>query len=401
MSKKPVIVIFGAGNIGRGFIGQLFSQAGYDVVLIDAVESLVEQLNQAGEYPLQLVSNESDQTLMIGPVSARSIKNQNDVNEAILNADIMATAVGVPILPLLAGPLASALQYRRAQGREDPLDVLVCENKLGAGDYLKNLIAKADSSLSEMLENKIGFVETSIGRMVPVLSDAERAANPLLIRSEPYSELPVDASGFKNEIPAIKNIKPFAPFHFYHQRKLFIHNMGHALTAYLGYLSGYSTIDQAIAKPEIRKLVESAMRQVGTALAKAYNVDFSLLEEHILDLLNRFGNRKLGDTVDRVGRDPLRKLSGEDRLAGALKFAVEQGFEPFGIASGFAAAICFDAKDDPTAGTVAAMIRETGIDGFLQEHSGLAGSSELDHWRRIICSQIEIIRAVRPVNSEI
>jgi mannitol-1-phosphate 5-dehydrogenase len=401
MNKKPVIVIFGAGNIGRGFIGQLFSQGGYDVVLIDAVESLVSLLNQAGEYPLQLVSNDSDQTIMIGPVSARSIKQQQDVNEAILNADIMATAVGVPILPLLAGPLAEALRYRQDQGRVEPLDILVCENKLGAGDYLKKLIGDAGPGLGDMLENRIGFVETSIGRMVPVLSEAERKANPLLIRSEPYSELPVDAAGFKNKIPAIDNIKPFEPFHFYHQRKLFIHNMGHALTAYLGYLSGYKTIDQAIIRPGIRQLVENAMRQVGAALSRAYNVDFALLEDHILDLLNRFGNRKLGDTVDRVGRDPLRKLSEEDRLAGALKFAVEQGYEPFGIAAGFAAAICFDAKDDPTAETVAAMIGQAGIDGFLQEHSGLTGSVEFDRWRKIICSQIEIIHAIRPLNNEI
>lgn len=401
MKQKPVIVIFGAGNIGRGFIGQIFSQGGYDVVLIDAVESLVDGLNAAGEYPLQLVSNDSDQTLLIGPVSARRIQDQKAVNEAILAADIMATAVGVPILPLLAGPLAKALTYRKQQGRLDPLDILVCENKLGAGDYLRELIQEAEPDLVDLLTDRIGFVETSIGRMVPVLSPGERKDNPLLIRSEPYSELPVDAAGFRGAIPDIANIKAFTPFHFYHERKLYIHNMGHALTAYLGYLAGCHTIAQAISRTEIRRLVENAMRQVGHALSKHYQVDFMTIEEHIIDLLNRFGNRKLGDTVDRVGRDPLRKLSAEDRLAGALKFVVDQGFEPFGIASGFAAAICFDPYEDPTAAEVAEQIRELGLDAFLQEHSGLKGDPGLERWRRLICSEVELIRAIRPENSAI
>lgn len=399
MSKsKPSIVIFGAGNIGRGFIGQLFSRADYEVILIDADEVLVHALNESGKYPIHLVSEEGNQDLVIGPVRALLISDRQAVNEAVSSADIMATAVGVPVLQYVAGPIADALQYRSMSGNTNPLDILVCENKMDAGTYLKGLILSADPSLETILEEKTGFVETSIGRMVPVLPQQERLQNPTLVRTEPYHELPVDAAGFKGTVPAIPALKPFAPFHFYHQRKLYIHNMGHALTAYLGWLIGCETIAEAIAMPEVRSLIEHAMRQVGEALSKEYGVPFSELDEHIQDLLHRFANRQLGDTVARVGRDPLRKLSADDRLIGALIYTLNRGIEPFFIAIGIAAAISFAPEGDSSAAELKVMVSQTGLDQFLQSYCKLTGSCTLDHWRGMIVAQDAMLRIINKKN---
>jgi hypothetical protein len=155
------MAVFGAGNIGRGVIGQIFSQSGYDVVFIDAVESLVNELNAKGYYPLELVTNDETITYEIGPVSACLAQNQEQVNQIISKADAMATAVGVPVLPKIAPGLAAAFAARKASGNNSELDILVCENKLGAGDYLRSLILEINPDLKMMLENKIGFVETS------------------------------------------------------------------------------------------------------------------------------------------------------------------------------------------------------------------------------------------------
>lgn len=386
-TSKPSIVIFGAGNIGRGFIGQLFYQANYDVILVDAAAGLVRALNEAGQYPVQLVSAERNEELMVSPVRALLVSNQQAVNEAVCNADILATAVGVNILPHIARPLARAIHNRYLSGNPKPLDILVCENKLDAGQYLKDLIIASDPALKDLIDQQVGFVETSIGRMVPVLSAQERQQNPLLIRTEPYQELPVDAAGFKGPIPALPSLKAFTPFHFYHKRKLFIHNMGHALTAYLGWLVSCRTIAEAIVKTEIRFVVESAMRQAGQALSVAYNVPPAEIEEHIQDLLRRFANRQLGDTVERVGRDPLRKLAFEDRLIGPLVFALEYGIDPFYIALGVSAALRFLPDEDPGATELTGMIRQHGIDHVLQLHCRLAGSQTLDHWRGMIVAQ--------------
>lgn len=396
--SNPSIVIFGAGNIGRGFIGQLFSQAKYEVIFVDAVESLVGALNEAGQYPIFLVSEEGNQDLMIGPVRALLISDQDAVNEAVAAADIMATAVGVPILPHIAGPIAKALQYRSLSDNIAPLDILVCENKMDAAEYLKKLILSENPSLDALLEDKIGFVETSIGRMVPVLSAEDRKKYPLMVRTEPYMELPVDAAGFKGAIPAIPTLIPFAPFHYYHQRKLYIHNMGHALTAYLGWLIGCGTIAQAIEVPEIRALAEHAMRQVGEALSKEYGVPMAELEAHIQDLLHRFANRQLGDNVQRVGRDPMRKLSPDDRLVGSLLYTLSQGIEPFYIAAGIAAAFQFLPEDDSSAEELSEMVRRDGLEQVLKSYCLITGSETLDHWRHLILAQDALLRVLQNEN---
>jgi mannitol-1-phosphate 5-dehydrogenase len=388
------MAVFGAGNIGRGFIGQIFSQSGYDVVFIDAVESLVNELNAKGYYPLELVTNDETITYEIGPVSACLAQNQEQLNQIISKADAMATAVGVPVLPKIAPGLAAAFAARKASGNNSELDILVCENKLGAGDYLRSLILEINPNLKMMLENKIGFVETSIGRMVPVLSEQERRENPLLVRSEPYSELPVDASGFRGAVPAVSNLKPFTPFDFYHERKLFIHNMGHAVTAYLGYLAGAATIAEAINRPELRLFVEKTMRQTAQALSDHYGVEYNQLEDHVQDLLSRFANIRLGDTVSRVGRDPLRKLDKQDRLAGALRFTVEQGKQPYHLALAMAAALKFDAEGDPTAAQVSDRISDEGLDYFLKNHCGLSGNGQLDSWRDLITAQYDFLNTI-------
>lgn len=394
MNNRPLMAVFGAGNIGRGFIGQIFSQSGYDVVFIDAVESLVNELNAKGYYPLELVTNDETITYEIGPVSACLAQNQEQVNQIISKADAMATAVGVPVLPKIAPGLAAAFAARKASGNNSELDILVCENKLGAGDYLRSLILEINPDLKMMLENKIGFVETSIGRMVPVLSEQERRENPLLVRSEPYSELPVDASGFRGAVPAVSNLKPFTPFDFYHERKLFIHNMGHAVTAYLGYLAGAATIAEAINRPELRLFVEKTMRQTAQALSEHYGVEYNQLEDHVQDLLSRFANIRLGDTVSRVGRDPLRKLDKQDRLAGALRFTVEQGKQPYHLALTMAAALKFDAEGDPTAAQVRDRISDEGLDYFLKNHCGLSGNGQLDSWRDLITAQYDFLNTI-------
>ena len=51
-------VMYGAGNIGRGFIGALFSQSVYSVSFIDIAKPVVNGLNEAHSYPLRLVSGD-------------------------------------------------------------------------------------------------------------------------------------------------------------------------------------------------------------------------------------------------------------------------------------------------------------------------------------------------------
>ena len=192
-------IVFGAGNIGRGFIGQTFSLSGYHVTFVDVFPAIVDALNAAGEYPVQVVSDQSSETCLVKPVSALLSSQTEAVADAIAAADLMATAVGVKALTAIAPTLAAGFRQRWCLGNLQPLDILVCENKLDADEYLRGLVREHLSSEEQPgLDRLIGFVEASIGRMVPQMPEQLRQKEPLLIQVEPYHELPVDAAGFRD-----------------------------------------------------------------------------------------------------------------------------------------------------------------------------------------------------------
>ncbi len=335
-------VMYGAGNIGRGFIGQLLSQSGYHVDFIDVAPAVIEQLNTQNQYPVRILYKDTYEETMVTNVACIDGKDPDAIAAAIAEADVMATAIGVNVLKFIIGNIAAGLKKRWENPDKAPLNIIICENLIGADSYLKGEIAKLmNDEEKKLLDEKVGFVEASIGRMVPVQTDEMKGDNPLRVCVESFGILPVDKAAFKGEIPAIKNMVPFTPFEFYIERKLFIHNMGHAFTAYLGAIMGVDYIWQAIENPYVELLVQRAMQQSGIALAAKHNVPYIEINDHVLDLLNRFGNRQLGDTVKRVGNDLNRKLNPNDRIVGALNMCVEQGITPNYICLAAAAAMNF------------------------------------------------------------
>ena len=363
-------VMYGAGNIGRGFMGKVFSEAGYEVVFVDIVPEVIEQLNRDRQYPVRMVTNEETREVMVKNVRAVNGRDSRAVAEEIRSADIMATAVGVNILPHIVSTIAAGLDLRAAL--PVTLDIIICENMIGADKYLRGLLQQTVKPQTRgYLDDKVGLVEASIGRMVPVMTDEMRAGNALRICVEPYEELPVDADAFRGEIPPIKTLVPFSPFGFYIRRKLFIHNMGHALCAYFGWLKGYTYIYEAVEDKEISSRAQSAMLSVASALHKEYGIALSEIEDNVYDLIRRFGNRALQDSVARVGRDPIRKLKSNDRLVGAVLYCNEQGTSAESILPGIAAALCFDNPDDEAAMEVQRHIAEHGIESAIPTYCGI------------------------------
>jgi mannitol-1-phosphate 5-dehydrogenase len=215
-----------------------------------------------------------------------------------------------------------------------------------------------------------------------------REGNVLRVWVEPYEELPVDKDAFKGGIPHIEGIIPFSPFGFYIKRKLFIHNLGHAVCAYFGWQKGYEYIYECCGDRVIADTAEKAMKESARALSKEYNVPAEELNAHIVDLLFRFKNRALGDTAARVGKDPIRKLGLNDRLIGAAVYCIGQGIEPENIIKGIAAALMYDNKEDAAAVQINSMIREKGIGNCVEEVCGITEGSIL--YDRIISSFREV-----------
>ncbi|MDR2052524.1 MAG: mannitol-1-phosphate 5-dehydrogenase [Treponema sp.] len=333
------MVMYGCGNIGRGFVGALFALSGYEVTFIDIADALVDRLHSERKYPVRMVSSEGFEDIEIDGVDAVNGKDTEKAACLIAEADIMATAVGVNVLKFIAPVIAAGIRKRLAAGGK-PLNIIICENLMDANVILAKMIREnLSKEEGEEFDRTIGLVEASIGRMVPVQTPEMQAGNPLRVCVERYGFLPVDRDAFKGGIPEIKDMVPFSPFDFYLKRKLYVHNMGHAVCAYLGGFTGFEYIWAAAGSPDIRLVAQNAMLESARALSVRYNVPIGGIIDHIDDLLLRFSNAALRDTCRRVGADPVRKLSPADRLVGAASFCLEQGICPAYIAAGAAGAV--------------------------------------------------------------
>jgi len=360
MSQK-IFVQYGAGNIGRGFIGQVFSAAGYTVCFIDVNTALIEQLNRDHRYPITIVEPQGDTDLWVENVYGIHGANTPAVIEAIAHADLMATAVGVNVFPKILPLIAEGLRKRWSNQNFTPLNIIICENLLDADTYMRRALqALLTPEECIHLDAWVGLSEASIGRMVPVMTEAMQRGNPLRVCVESYCQLPIDRAAFKGPLPQIPNVHPFTPFEYFIRRKLFVHNMGHALVAYLGAREGCSTIGQAIRNPVIKLIAQRAMTEAAYALAHHFSVPLQEILEHISDLLLRFSNQRLGDTVARVGRDTSRKLARNDRFVATIHLCETEGIAPIYVSVGFAAGLLFENPDDPGTAALRAHVEHNG-----------------------------------------
>ncbi len=366
-------LMYGAGNIGRGFIGQIFSNAGYKVGFVDINKAVISALNEKNEYPVNVVTTDENTEIMVKNVYGIDGSDLELVSDEIASCELMATAIGVNVLKFIAKPIAMGIA-KRAKSNRPPLNIIICENLIGADEFLKGLIKKEIPEHEEYIENNVGFVEASIGRMVPVVTEEKKMGNPLRVYVEPYNVLPVDKSAFKGEIVTdVPNLYPFSPFNLFIQRKLFMHNMSHALCAYLGNLRGYEYIYQTVKDLDIKYVAFKALSQMAVAISKENNTDIKMLMDHADNLLFRFKNEALGDTVARVGRDTKRKLSGNDRLVGALKLAEKHDVNASYLCIGITAGMMFCTEGDDSSIELCEYAKQNGVAKTLIEYGQYEG----------------------------
>ncbi|WP_438313799.1 mannitol-1-phosphate 5-dehydrogenase [Candidatus Caldatribacterium sp. SIUC1] len=376
-----VFLQFGAGNIGRGFMGQLFSEAGYSVVFVDVRKDLVDLLNAQKFYPLRLLDayTKTGRDLFIGPVWALHVGEEDRVAEVFAEAEAVGTAVGVRNLPDLAPLLALGIRKRRALGK-GPVDVYLCENARDAAGTLKDAVLSCLTAEERAwTEAHIGFVGTSVARMVLSPEVLPESHDPLLVVADAYREFPYDAQALRASTLSVAGMKPVRNFVAEFFRKFHTHNLGHATLAYLGYLRGLRYIHEGFQDSFVSEVFERALDETSRALLRRFSQDLDPEEHRRIrqDIRVRFGNPLLQDTVYRVARDPLRKLAPSERLIGSAHLCLEEGVFPEYVACVCAAALCYDWRGDPEAVRLQEMLREEGLAAVLAGICGVLPESPL------------------------
>ncbi|ANF95375.1 mannitol-1-phosphate 5-dehydrogenase [Paenibacillus bovis] len=361
---------FGAGNIGRGFIGALLANAGYHVVFADVNEQMIQELNEKKSYQIHILDLEKSVETITNVSGCMS--NGPEIIDEIASAEIITTAVGPNVLKFIAPTIAQGIEARRAAGA-GPLNVIACENMVGATSHLQEQV---ESHLSEegkaYAREHVGFANCSVDRIVPPF----QGENLLDVGVEAFHEWIVEEPKLKGGTPEIDGMKLTDNLVAYVQRKLFTLNTGHAITAYLGFLKGIETIDQSIQDESVRSIARPAMEESGAALVKKYEFDAAEHAKYIDKIETRFKNPYIRDEVIRVGREPLRKLGPADRLIGPANMAAELGLGRDHLLQGAAAAFLYDNNNDPQSAELQARIQAEGVGPVVSDVTGFAKDSE-------------------------
>lgn len=367
-------VHFGAGNIGRGFIGLLLYQSGYDTTFVDVNDEIIRAINEKKQYSVVLAA-EDKKTITVKNISAiNSVSNPEEAARAIAEADIITTAVGPNVLPIISKLIAQGLR-ERVKTNKQPLNIIACENMVGGTKLLKeNIYQHCTSEEKAILNEMIGFPNAAVDRIVPNQTNEEL----LQVLVEPYYEWVVEAPAIKGEKPPINGITFVEDLTPYIERKLFTVNTGHAAAAYVGYHLGYRTIIDAMKDVRVSDTIQGALRESGEALIQTYQFDREEHEKYIETIISRFTNPFISDEVTRVARGPLRKLGARDRLVRpAVMYMEATGKVPVYLAKVIAAALAFNHEADEEAVQLQEMIANQGVEATLHEISGLEAGHPL------------------------
>jgi mannitol-1-phosphate 5-dehydrogenase len=340
MSKTAVH--FGAGNIGRGFVGLLLHRAGYEVVFADVADALIDSLQQTSTYLVKEVGLQSSEEQVDNYRAINSRSDEPAVIAAIAEAEIVTCAVGPTVLRFLAPVIVAGLRARPDDAPQ--LIVMACENAINATDVLVEHIRSAVPAGDwEALRPKAVFANTAVDRIVP----AQSADAGLDVTVENYFEWAIERPPFGGHEPNIPDatwVDDLAP---YIERKLFTVNTGHATTAYHGFARGINKLSDALADDKVRAAVEGVLSETKQLLVLKHEFDPAVQQAYVDKILTRFANPYLPDTVDRVGRQPLRKLSRTERLIGPASQLAERGIRPQYLLATVEAALSFDVPEDP------------------------------------------------------
>lgn len=362
MSNK--IVLFGAGATGRGHIGLLAWQAGFEMVFVDRNVELVERLRGAGRYTVRLYGGASPQTVEVTGFRVYHHEQRAEIAREIVGAALVLTAVFDDNLPDVAQTLALAVRECRTQGRANPLNCVACENMMDSSSTLgRHVRGHMESEDAAYCDEYFGFPDCMISRVVP-----RPEPDPLVIVTEDYNEWTTRSEAFKGPKPAALTALELVPNQTARlERKLLIHNGGHAICGYFGFHRGHRFIHEAVTDPVVVKHVARALDEIGEVVIRKHAFSAESIHAYKADLGRRGAIAELRDQVLRVVRDPIRKLSPRERLVAPAMMAAEYGLPFEWIVHGIVAALRYEHPADEQATKLQAMIRHDGLDRVLQD----------------------------------
>ena len=292
--NKGKILFYGAGAIGRGYLAPIFNKLGYEIFFVDKNPKIVNELKKRNSYKTAFTEQNNYKIITTNYKKAFFLGEEDNFLNKI---DIVISCAGPNNIKEFAHKL-----------KKIPT-IISFENERESVDNLKKLSKNKNCYFG------IPDVITSNNACEELLK-----IDPLCLISE-KGDIAIEKGNFTlpKEIPVYSNEN----LEKYWNCKFYIHNMPHAVVAFLGKLVGVTYVHEAMQIPIINYITKSAMNSIKNAMKIKKMADDEFIEFYAEKEIKRFANTKLFDTISRVGREPIRKLKGSDRLIQSAKFIQE------------------------------------------------------------------------------
>lgn len=362
------ILVVGAGKEGKGFLGEVFSSAGWKVSFLDKDPLVIENLKK-GSYVVELFMEKGTFPVTVSGYEAYSCDSAYSCEKALLDADVLSICLYPEDIAEAAAYLAPCLE-KRASENGKPLTILSCTNinhLMGTIEEWFLASMKSEESQKWFREN-VALRDTIVRRSVNAESSSSLrlqalAVANLLIQPPIYADLSgVQWMELMDNLETMKDIK------------LYSLNAPHATCAYAGYLRGYRTICEAESDPEIAALMDAVLSEA----IKGLSAEFGVPEQKIWNFSRMPAPKDaLPDLITRVAYDPLRKLARNDRLTGNALFCYNHGLPCRALVQSIANGLAYAEPSDAAALKMQEIIRTKGLEAAIVEICGLESGHPL------------------------
>ena len=284
MRTKEVMII-GAGKIGRGFLADLFTEAGFHLVLVNGRPDTIDALRAAGKYTIFTTENGQVRKKIVTDFEAWSSKRDfSDVVNRLSEVDLACVALYPTAYDSVADVIAGAVQKRRADGVTEALNILLFVNYVFSARLLKEKVnERLDESGKAYFNAHIGIMEALTARNGSQPTAEMLAEDPLCVSTGPGYVLPVGdefVGGRPDNIPSMKFLDRMEGRLV---KKVWCGNMQHCTMAAMGLRRGYSYTYETAYDDYIRKCVDGA----GAEACYVVGREFGFTEEEMADVRHR------------------------------------------------------------------------------------------------------------------
>lgn len=356
-------VHFGAGNIGRGFIGILLKNSNYDITFVDVNDDLINELKNSGEYTIYYMDQEGTSDHVSG---VKALHGGNDIDKVIAEistCDLITTSLGQDNLKYISSNIVNGIKARIEAGNTANLDIIACENGIRVSTFFKDIIySELNADEQAYADKYIGFVDCTVDRIVPNQVN-EKICD---VKVEPTFEWVLNSTQVKanNDIKDAKYSEDLA---YYNKRKLLTVNLTHSLIGYIGYNLGKEYVHETIAIPEVEAFVNKVLIDIRNSLVIEFGVEADVQDAYAQKTISRFKNDKIVDELSRVARNPLTKLGNSERYVSPLKVLLEADYDCKYICQAIGYALAYDNPQEPQAVEISNLIKEVGIEQAIKQ----------------------------------